>query len=178
MVYIFKKELARKIALKKQEKIDAAEETLKKAKKNADNELPSEYLIDNSVEGTRMASKIVTPGEELEAAIKEYEKFSDLMSNTDTNNQNLYEIYESHRDDASARIKEMYGLISPTIDAYESLIDAGIQLEGEDKTLYEQLKTKKIKKLLLIATGALTNATSTQQGESIPGIAHAVSIEI
>lgn len=44
--------------------------------------------------------------------------------------------------------------------------------------LYEQLKTKKIKKLLLIATGALTNATSAQQGESIPGIAHAVSIEI
>lgn len=28
-----------------------------------------------------MASKIVTPGEELEAAIKEYEKFSDLMYN-------------------------------------------------------------------------------------------------
>ena len=44
--------------------------------------------------------------------------------------------------------------------------------------LYEQLKTKKLKKLLLIATGALTNATSSQQGESIPGIAHAVSIEI
>ena len=41
--------------------------------------------------------------------------------------------------------------------------------------LYEQLKTKKI---LLIATGALTNAISSQQGESIPGIAHAVSIEI
>ena len=44
--------------------------------------------------------------------------------------------------------------------------------------LFEQLKTKKIKKLLLIATGALTNATSAQQGESIPGIAHAVSIEV
>ena len=44
--------------------------------------------------------------------------------------------------------------------------------------LYNQLKSKKIKKLLLIATGALTNATSSQQGESIPGIAHAVSIEI
>ena len=44
--------------------------------------------------------------------------------------------------------------------------------------LYEQLKTKKLKKILLIATGALTNATSSQQGESIPGIAHAVSIEI
>jgi len=44
--------------------------------------------------------------------------------------------------------------------------------------LYEQLKTRKLKKILLIATGALTNATSAQQGESIPGIAHAVSIEI
>jgi len=44
--------------------------------------------------------------------------------------------------------------------------------------LFEQLKSKKLKKILLVATGALTNATSTQQGESIPGIAHAVSIEI
>ena len=43
---------------------------------------------------------------------------------------------------------------------------------------YNQLKNKKIKNILLVATGALTNATSSQQGESIPGIAHAVSIEI
>lgn len=42
---------------------------------------------------------------------------------------------------------------------------------------YKQLKEKKIKRLLLVATGALMNSTSTQQGESIPGIAHAVSIE-
>ena len=44
--------------------------------------------------------------------------------------------------------------------------------------LFNQLKQKKLKKILLIATGALTNSTSAQQGESIPGIAHAVSIEI
>lgn len=44
--------------------------------------------------------------------------------------------------------------------------------------LFKQLKEKKIKKLLLIATGALTNSTSSQQGETIPGIAHAVSIEL
>ena len=44
--------------------------------------------------------------------------------------------------------------------------------------LFQQLKTKKFKKILLVATGALTNATSSQQGESIPGIAHAVSIEV
>ena len=43
--------------------------------------------------------------------------------------------------------------------------------------LFNQLKQKKLNKILLIATGALTNATSSQQGESIPGIAHAISIE-
>ena len=40
-----------------------------------------------------------------------------------------------------------------------------------------EFRNKKISRLLLIATGALTNATSSQQGESIPGIAHAISIE-
>ena len=44
--------------------------------------------------------------------------------------------------------------------------------------LYKMLKEKKYKNILLIATGALMNSTSAQQGESIPGIAHAVSIEV
>ena len=43
---------------------------------------------------------------------------------------------------------------------------------------FNQLKSKHIKKMLLIATGALMNATSSQQGETVPGIAHAVSIEL
>lgn len=43
---------------------------------------------------------------------------------------------------------------------------------------FKQLKQKKLKKILLIATGALTNSMTSQQGESIPGIAHAISIEI
>jgi len=43
---------------------------------------------------------------------------------------------------------------------------------------FKQLQDKKIKKILVIATGALMNSTSTQQGESIPGIAHAISIEV
>ena len=43
---------------------------------------------------------------------------------------------------------------------------------------FKQLKEKKIKRILLIATGALMNSTSSQQGESIPGIAHAISIEM
>ena len=43
---------------------------------------------------------------------------------------------------------------------------------------YNLLKNKKIRKMLLVATGALMNATSSQQGETVPGIAHAVSIEV
>ena len=42
---------------------------------------------------------------------------------------------------------------------------------------YKKLKEKSINRLLLIATGALMNSTSSQQGESIPGIAHAIAIE-
>ena len=43
--------------------------------------------------------------------------------------------------------------------------------------IYKQLLDKKWNKVLVIATGALMNSTSSQQGESIPGIAHAISIE-
>ena len=44
--------------------------------------------------------------------------------------------------------------------------------------LYKLMKQGNIHKLLLIATGALMNSTTSQQGESIPGIAHAISIEM
>ena len=43
--------------------------------------------------------------------------------------------------------------------------------------IYQKLKERKLKRILLMATGALLSATSSQQGESIPGIAHAVVIE-
>lgn len=42
---------------------------------------------------------------------------------------------------------------------------------------YEQLKTKKINKILLLATGALMSPVSSMQNESIPSIAHAIAIE-
>ena len=44
--------------------------------------------------------------------------------------------------------------------------------------IHKMLEEQKIRKVLLVATGALMNSTSTQQGESIPGIAHAISIEL
>ena len=43
--------------------------------------------------------------------------------------------------------------------------------------LYNQLQSKKLKKILLVGTGALMNSTTCQQKESIPGIAHAIAIE-
>ena len=43
--------------------------------------------------------------------------------------------------------------------------------------LYRNLKEKVINKLLFVPTGALLSPTSSQQGQSIPGIAHAVAIE-
>lgn len=43
--------------------------------------------------------------------------------------------------------------------------------------LYKEMLKKKIKRMLLISTGALMSPTSSLQGESIPGIAHAVAIE-
>lgn len=43
--------------------------------------------------------------------------------------------------------------------------------------LYSSLKEKNINKILFVPTGALLSPMSSQQGQSIPGIAHAVAIE-
>lgn len=43
---------------------------------------------------------------------------------------------------------------------------------------YKQLMEKKVNKILLVPTGALMSLCSSQQGESISGIAHAVSISM
>ena len=43
--------------------------------------------------------------------------------------------------------------------------------------LIKRLKERKFRKILLMATGALLSSLSSMQGESIPGIAHAVVIE-
>ncbi len=43
--------------------------------------------------------------------------------------------------------------------------------------LYEQLKSKNLNKIMLVTTGALLSPISSLQGESIPSIAHAITIE-
>ncbi len=42
--------------------------------------------------------------------------------------------------------------------------------------IYKQLQKNKLNRIMLVSTGALLSPTSTQQGESIPGIAHAVTV--
>jgi stage V sporulation protein AD len=43
--------------------------------------------------------------------------------------------------------------------------------------LLKNMLKGKFKRILLVSTGALLSSTSSLQGETIPGIAHAVSIE-
>ncbi len=42
--------------------------------------------------------------------------------------------------------------------------------------VYREMRMGKIKNALLISTGALLSTISSQQGESVPGIAHAVAV--
>jgi len=44
--------------------------------------------------------------------------------------------------------------------------------------LFREMRKKKYRRILLCGTGALLSPTSTQQGESIPSICHAVSVEL
>lgn len=63
-------------------------------------------------------------------------------------------------------------------DEYQGGSGAGCSSVVFSSYFYKLLKEKKVRKILLIATGALLSAVSSGQLESIPGIAHAVSMEI
>ncbi len=60
---------------------------------------------------------------------------------------------------------------------YQGGSGAGCSALVFNSYLYSKMMKKKGKKILLIATGALLSSVSSQQGESIPGIAHAVVVE-
>lgn len=63
-------------------------------------------------------------------------------------------------------------------DEYQGGSGAGCSAVVFGSYFYKLLKQKKVRKILLIATGALLSAVSSAQSESIPGIAHAISMEI
>ncbi len=62
-------------------------------------------------------------------------------------------------------------------DEYQGGSGAGCSAVVFNSYLYQRLKEKKLRKILLVATGALLSAVSSQQGESIPAVAHAVCLE-
>lgn len=62
-------------------------------------------------------------------------------------------------------------------EEYQGGSGAGCSSLVFNSYLYRLIKEKKLRKILLMATGALLSSVSSQQGETIPGIAHAVTIE-
>ena len=62
-------------------------------------------------------------------------------------------------------------------DEFQGGSGAGCSAVVLNSYLYDKLKKGSIRRLLFLATGALLSTVSSGQGESIPCIAHAVSIE-
>ena len=62
-------------------------------------------------------------------------------------------------------------------EEYQGGSGAGCSSLVFNSYIYKKLKNKEIKNILFMATGALLSSVSSQQGESIPGIAHAVALE-
>ena len=53
----------------------------------------------------------------------------------------------------------------------------GVSASVLNSYIIKKLKAKKFKRILFVPTGALMSTTATQQGESIPGISHAIVLE-
>ncbi len=62
-------------------------------------------------------------------------------------------------------------------EEYQGGSGAGCSAVVFGSYVYSKLLKKEIKRMIFMATGALLSSISTQQGESIPGISHAVVIE-
>lgn len=60
---------------------------------------------------------------------------------------------------------------------YQGGSGAGCSAVVLNSYIYQKMREKKLNKVLFVATGALLSTVSTQQGESIPAIAHAIAIE-
>ena len=73
------------------------------------------------------------------------------------------------------RTKVMKKLIDKPKIPSKIAADTGIKLNHISNVL-NQLKENNLKRILFCGTGALLSPTSTQQGLTIPGICHAVSI--
>lgn len=62
-------------------------------------------------------------------------------------------------------------------EEYQGGSGAGCSAVVFNSYIYKNMVEKKFNKVLFVATGALLSTVSSQQGESIPAIAHAIAIE-
>lgn len=67
---------------------------------------------------------------------------------------------------------------SETQDTHAGGSGCGCSASVLNSYIYKEMLNGKFKRVLIMATGALHSTTINQQGESIPGIAHAVTIDI
>lgn len=91
----------------------------------------------------------------------------------------LHELFKKEGIDISQRHKDCGVLIydEQNQDVNSGGSGCGCIASVFSSYIFNELKAKNLTKILLIATGALMSPTSSSQGESIPGIAHAIAIE-
>jgi len=63
-------------------------------------------------------------------------------------------------------------------DEYQGGSGAGCSAVVFNSYVYQMMMAKKYRKILFVPTGALLSTLSTQQGESIPGIANVIELQI
>ena len=63
-------------------------------------------------------------------------------------------------------------------DEFQGGSGAGCSAVVLNSYVLDKLKKRELKKVLFVATGALLSTVSSGQGESVPGIAHAISLEV
>ena len=68
-------------------------------------------------------------------------------------------------------------LYSPDQDVHNGGSGAGCAAAVFAVWAYPRIQSGELRRVLMVATGALFSPTSYQQGESIPAIAHAVEFE-
>lgn len=91
----------------------------------------------------------------------------------------LVELFKRENIDISSKHKDCGALIYDTTvqDVICGGSGCGCVASVFSSYIFNELKNKNLNKILLIATGALMSPLSSYQGETIPSIAHAISIE-
>ncbi len=68
-------------------------------------------------------------------------------------------------------------IYSATQECMQGGSGAGCSASVFASYIYQKLKNKKFKKVLLLATGALMSTTTNQQGDAIPSVSHLIEVE-